>query len=145
MKRIIIFFIVLCALFGSCKKSSPVPDTRVWHEVKQEKIIDYQLLRNWVPGKSGTGLEILVSPESTKEEVLALARELVFKYKSQGQIIAMIFDSKEAWENRWNDKYPEEKFYKHKLVSITVPVMEPIQTKEIVWTAEKRDEPKAKR
>lgn len=143
MKRIIFFFSVLCVLFGSCKKSSPVPDTRVWHEVVQEKIIDYQILRSWVPGKTGTGLEILVSPNSTKEEVLALAKSLVQQYRSTGFIVAMIFDSEEAWANRDNDKYSEEKFFKHKLVHIWVPALS--DGKEITWTGEKRDEPKAKK
>jgi hypothetical protein len=124
----------------------------------EKKIIDFEILRSWVPGrptsgrfkdavypipgKEPVGMEILVSPNSTKEEVLSLAKSLVEKYRTRDRFIATIFDSKEAWANRFNDKYPEEKVFKHMLVSIMVPLTSSNLSQEILWTAEKRDEPK---
>jgi hypothetical protein len=126
--------------------------------IGQKKIISYEILRSWVPGRptSGrfkdaaypipgrepVGMEILVSPNSTKEEVLDLAKDLVARYRMRDMFIAMIYDSKEAWANRFNDNYPEEKLYLHLLVNIMLPLNTSNISQEILWRAEKRIDPK---
>jgi len=107
----------------------------------QGKIIKYEILRKWTPGRDGTGMEILVSPTNTKEEVLTLAKYLRDQYVKSGFVTIHIFDLKEAWENRYNDNYSQVKYFKHYLVAIWVPKM---NKEEITWMAERREEPKKK-
>ena len=111
--------------------------TSIPHEV-----IRYEILRKWTPGKAGTGMEILVSPDATKQEVLTLADDLVATYRQYGQVVISIFDSKEAWANRENDNYPEAKYWPHFLVSIFVPK---VNDSEVTWVAKGRIEPKKRK
>ena len=121
---------------------SPGTDQGNSSQVVQEQIIAFKVLKSWIPGRSGTGLAILVSPNSTQEEVLALAKFLVDKYRPQGQFMALIFDSKEAWDSQDKKNFLQTEFFKHKLVSIIAPLVGSFQAQEIVWTAVNRDEPK---
>jgi len=90
------------------------------------KTIDYQVLRQWsiptwhTPG-GGIGMELLVSEDATKEEVLALANSLRSKYLPRKDyfITIQIFDSLEAYSHREDLTYPEEEYFKHFLIDIT--------------------------
>jgi len=112
-------------------------------EPKAEQFISYQVLRQWSPGTSGIGMEILVSPENTKEEIMALAGHLKqtnLRYlKNNGMVYINIFDLRQAWANRDNDAYPQETYFKHFLVQINT-----IEDQEIRWVAKGRDEPQKK-
>jgi hypothetical protein len=100
--------------------------------------LSYEVLRSWTPGRSGTGLELLVSPTASKSEVMQLAHELMYEYAEYGQEVISIFDSREAWANRGNGNYPETAYWKHFLVSIFNP---PLPGDERVkWVAEGRTE-----
>jgi len=94
--------------------------------------ISYETLRQWKIGRGGTGIEVLVSESATKAEVMALARSLEERYRKTGGLqVLFIFDSREAWANRDNDKYPQDKYFKHFLVAKTLD--------EIKWVAEGRE------
>jgi len=107
---------------------------------KAEQFIRYEVLRQWSPGTSGIGMEILVSPENTKKEIMALAGHLKQMYlhrlKNNGMLYINIFDSRQAWTNRDNDSYPQETYFKHFLVQINT-----MEDQEIRWVAKERDEP----
>jgi hypothetical protein len=82
------------------------------------KTIDYQVIRQWAIPAGGIGMEILVSEDATKEEVLALANSLRSKYLPGGYIYIQIFDSLSAYTHRDDPTYPEEEYFKHFLVDI---------------------------
>ncbi len=101
--------VVLAAgLLIGCGEKTEVPKT-----------IDYQVIRQWAIPAGGIGMDILVSEEATKEEVLALANSLRSKYLPGGYIYIQIFDSLEAYSHREDLTYPQEEFMKHFLVDIT--------------------------
>lgn len=103
------------------------------------QFIDYTVLRQWVPGRDGTGLELLVSPTATRAQVMQLAYHLTEKYKPTGLVVMFIFDDRTAWANRQNDSFPEKEFWKHSLVNVMSPRLG--GGAEVVWTAEGREEP----
>jgi hypothetical protein len=148
--KIIIIILIFCALgylFYVKDKADTAPaEVRAYNMSinpgASNNSVPYEILRDWAIGRSGYGMEILVSPNTTQNEVFILARSLVEKHSSKGMFIAMIFDSREAWENRNNDNYPEHKFYLHKLAQIEVPP--PASGKMITWTAENRIDPVAR-
>ena len=111
---------------------------------KGGEAISYKVLRSWTPKRAGTGMDILVSPSATKDEVMDLAKKLLNDFGHTGTVVIFIFDLKEAWEN-WdnyiNDRYPAEKFLKHHLVQVTSPPSPAGNTKEIIWIAEGREDP----
>jgi len=128
---VVVIFLLAFLILPSCTSKKPEP--------KAEEFIGYQTLREWTIGASGIGMEILVSPTNTKEEIMALAGHLrKEKIRSGTRNIVFIFDSRDAWANRENDNYPQEKYMKHFLVSINVPAT---GRPEIRWEAEGRDEP----
>jgi hypothetical protein len=108
-------------------------------EAKQD-FIAYESLRRWTIPAGGVGMEILVSEEATKEEVLTLAYHLRAKYLSEGFIVIRVFDSKEAYLRKCRDddpNYPHEKYMKHFLVDL---VRNPKTGYDrINWVAEGRD------
>jgi len=109
-------------------------------EQKAEQFIKYSVLRQWKIGSTGIGMEILVSPTNTKDEIMALAGNLRKEKLRGGPLnIIFIFDSKEAWANRDNDAYPEKTYWKHFLVEINTQ-----EAEEIKWVAEGREEPQKK-
>jgi hypothetical protein len=91
---------------------------------KDADLIPFEVLKNWQIPPGGIGMIILVSEKATKDEVMKLAVKLreryIHKYKGKGGIYIDIFDSKEAWLNRDNPKYPEAKFDRSWLVNINV-------------------------
>jgi len=109
----------------------------------ESKFIDYTVLRQWVPGWDGTGLELLVSPTATRVQVMQLAYHLTEKYKPTGLVVMFIFDDRTAWANRQNDSFPEKEFWKHALVNVMSPRLGG-DGAEVQWTAEGREEPPQK-
>lgn len=121
MKKIIMMMVIL--ILGCKEVSAGLPD-----ETPQ---IKYEVLRSWIPGRSGIGMDVLISPTSTKNEVLALAKYFVSQHRNAGQIVIFIFDLREAWANRDNDNYSEKKYFQHFLVKIMVPPLDGYD--EIKW------------
>lgn len=84
-------------------------------------------------------MEILVSRAATKDEVMRLAENLRDQYRRTGFVVISIFDLKEAWMNRQNEKYPQANYWKHYLVQVFSPPLS--GQDEIKWVAEGREEP----
>jgi len=76
-------------------------------------------------------MEILVPESTAKTDILKLAHNSYSRYSGQGMVVILIYDSKEAWQNRDNDAYPQALYMKHFLVSTI--------TGSVNWTAEGRD------
>jgi hypothetical protein len=105
-------------------------------ETKQN-IITYETLRQWTIPAGGVGMQILVSDEATKDEVLSLAKHLRSNSSPKNFFILHIFDLEEAFLNRDNPDYSDEKYFKHFLVSA---VRNPkTGYNKINWMAEGRD------
>lgn len=121
-KKIALLLIISMFILTSCfsKRQTLKCDTTSGTSNTIKKIIDYQILRKWIPGISGVGMDILVSECASKEEVLKLARKLRKESKPKGSVFISIFDTKEAWRNRENSDYPDSKYFKHFLVSIII-------------------------
>jgi hypothetical protein len=129
---IAIFYIVSSFTRTSTKPTPPKKESSIF--------ISYDVLRRWTPGRSGTGLDLLVSPIATRVEVMQLANHLVNQYRSSGQVIIFIFDDRKAWANRDNSAYPQKEYFKHFLVSVMSPPNSPGES-EVKWVAEGREEP----
>ncbi len=108
----------------------------------EQQFIDFTVLRRWVPGRDGTGLELLVSPFATRVQVMQLAYHLTAKYKPTGLVVIFIFDDRNAWANRDNDNFPQKEYFKHFLVTVMSPPLS-AGDPEVRWTAEEREEPPA--
>lgn len=106
----------------------------------ERQFVEYTALRQWVPGRDGTGLELLVSPTATRVQVMQLAYHLTEKYKPTGFVVIFIFDDRNVWANRQNDSFPEKEFWKHSLVNVMSPRLG--GGADVQWTAEGREEPK---
>jgi hypothetical protein len=121
MKIILIIAVIVLflLLIGYIINQGQSEDTEVL-EIDESDIIEYQVLRSWKIPAGGNGMEILVSEESTKEEVLELAENLhsIYKNRDRGHIVIHIFDSRTVWQNFGSLDYPEELYFKHYLVSI---------------------------
>jgi len=92
---------------------------------KDARLIPFEVLKKWQIPPGGIGMIILVSEKTTKGEVMELAVRLREQHldkckKGKGGIWIDIFDSKEAWLNRDNPKYPDAKFDRSWLVNICV-------------------------
>ena len=87
---------------------------------KQKKIIAYDVLRKWYPDskKNSLGMELLVSAQASKADVITLSQYLWGTYQDKNILLILIFDSREAWRDRGSDKYPASNYWKHFLVSI---------------------------
>ena len=104
----VMFAVVLGIIFSllySCNKEEPID------------LIEYQILREWKP-KYGVGMELLVSEDAKKEDIMKLAKYLRHKYKNRSFINIDIFDNRDTWQNRDNQNYPEEEYFKHYLVNM---------------------------
>jgi hypothetical protein len=135
---VVVFIFVFLLVLSSIPSKSPSSYVSV-PEIKKPEThaLSYEVLRQWTPGKSGTGLELLVSPTATKKEVLQLANELKYEYIEYGQEVIFIFDSRDAWANRDNDRYPEAEYFKHFLVAIYCPPLSGQET--VTWMAKGRN------
>jgi len=87
-----------------------------WHRCIYETLRKWTL-RKWKIPAGGIGMDILVSEEMTKEEVLALVHRLRLKYLSEKNNVINVFDSMEPYLNRSNPNYSEEEYSKHYLVN----------------------------
>ncbi len=111
--------------------------------VSSQHLITFETLRQWGIPAGGIGMEILVAETATKEQVLALAKQLHDKYLSTGAMFILIFDSKEAYLSREavlrgeESSYPEEEYDKHFLVNITRNANTGYD--KILWQAQGRD------
>jgi hypothetical protein len=105
--------------------------------------VDYTILRSWIPGDIGTGLELLVSPTATRVQVMQLAYHLLERYRPTGTVEIRIFDSKPAWINRDNDDYPRKEYLSHFLVLAMSPP--PSNLTEVTWMAIEREQPPPKK
>jgi hypothetical protein len=124
------------------KNRTPPPGPQA-PKPKPSVFIDYEVLRQWIPGRSGIGLELLVSPTAKRIEVMQLANHLINQSRGNGQVVIFIFDSREAWANRDNDTYPEKEYFKHFLVTVMSPPL-PGES-EVRWTAKGRTDPTAEK
>ena len=87
---------------------------------QQKKIIAYDVLRKWFPDskKNSLGMELLVTAQASKADVITLSQNLWETYKDKNILFILIFDSREAWRGRGSEKYPASNYWKHFLVSI---------------------------
>lgn len=119
---------------------STIPKTVPTEPAKQ--LISYEVLKTWdIPAwhtpAGGTGLDILVSRKSTKDQVIDLAHSLRAKYSKENKFFTLsVFDLKEAWANRENESYPQAKYMKHFLA--TANVNPNTGYDQIQWTAQGR-------
>ncbi len=101
---------------------------------EEEKIISYEVLKKWDSAVGRFSMELLVSETASRQDILNLAKSLARRYA--GKYLAIqIFDSREAWRNRWNEGYSEKEYAKHFLVDISGDWKD---GKEIHWIAEGR-------
>ena len=99
--------------------------------------IQFEVLRQWDIPNNGFGMEILVDEKANKAEVVHLAEAIRSQYLSKYLLTVSIFDAREAWVNRLNESYPEEKYFKHYLVELIRNQNSGYD--EIQWTAKNRD------
>lgn len=67
------------------------------------------------PGKVRK-FDILVPPDTTKEDALGLARDLMAQYRNYAIVNVKIFDDKDVYNNRGSSQESKETFWKHFLV-----------------------------
>lgn len=103
-----------------------------------EKTISYEVLKKVKRGDGKLVMELLVSEAASKQEVLKLAESLQREYGGKYAYID-IFDSREAWQRRPDESYPEKEFRRHYLVQIAGVDMGWKDSQEIHWLAEGRD------
>ena len=76
----------------------------------------YEILRDVdEPGKVRK-LDILVPPDTTKEDALGLARDLMAQYGNYAIVNVKIFDDKDVYNNRGSSQELKETFWEHFLV-----------------------------
>lgn len=87
---------------------------------KPENLLSYEILKEAYPNDKSKNLmlDVLVSPDSKKEKIIELSRYFRKYYIDKHWLMINIWSSKESFENRMNDKYPESKYWKHYLVQI---------------------------
>jgi hypothetical protein len=64
-------------------------------------------------------MDILVPPESTHNDIKKLAKYLYNKYANYTHVYIFIYDLKESSLGKFDDSYPEEKYFKHFLGTVT--------------------------
>lgn len=121
---IISFFIFVAIFHPGCKQ-------------QKADVIEHEVLRTWNIPAGGIGMDILVSEQASKGDILKLASELRKENLSRGTIVINIFDSREAWQNRDNQNYPQEKYDRHFLVQVIVNPKTGYD--KITWDAKGRD------
>jgi len=81
--------------------------------------LKFQVLNQHAFKANALSLNILVKKTTTKAQALHIAKRI--RETFPGYLLDVgIFDEKEAFQNRLNDRYPEEKFFKHYLVQMNV-------------------------
>ena len=135
MKAFCIILALYFLVIGCCKSESASPESYdspkgsvrqkvlerpVADRAKQKNIIAYTVLRKWYPHNktNNLGMELLVSPQASKADVITLSQYLWTTNKYKNILFILIFDSREAWRNRGTEKYPASDYWRHFLVSI---------------------------
>jgi len=144
---IIVVIAIILAIFNPPKPStqeinapSVVSKTDPYAETTEEakrKFIDYEILGEWYTFNGGFGMNILVSEKAKKEEIMALAKHIRAQNISKVFFFFSIYDSREAYNHRFDDSYPENKRLKHTLVDVTHKPDANID--EFSWIAEGRN------
>ena len=98
--------------------------------------IEYSILRKRAY-KDVFELEVLVSEDASKNDVMHLATALKDRCVNFKRVYVWVYDSEEAYQNRNNLGYPEEEYWKHFLVRAKKNDYK--GTDEIMWLAEGRD------
>lgn len=139
------FILILSVVSCNNPPSNKAKDSSIKTVVQPEPVkkpsneLQFTVLREWTTpggaGGPGIGREILVSPLAKKEDILQLAADIRKQFDGHSMFIS-IFDDKKAWENRTNMNYPENDYYLHYLVEITVNKNTGFD--EIQWTAKGR-------
>ena len=80
--------------------------------------LNYYILRESRTPKKGTELEILVSKDAKKEDVLTLAKHLRFVNRSAKYFYLNIYDSRDAYDYAKDNSYPQGKLNKHFLLTL---------------------------
>jgi len=135
MKRIIIVMILLLIPVFSFAEN--VKDANKLQTLQKNK--RFEILSQHNMSGRGFRLVVLVSPSTSKDQAMALAKELRDLYKDLNPkkiLDISIFDSKEAYKHQSDDKYPQKKFMKHYLVQVNVNPNTGFN--EIRWVAEGR-------
>ena len=135
---IIVITVAFLAVAGCGRRDKNDQELRI--EQKRQKpakikqsVIAYEILRKWdIRINQGVGMDLLVSPRSTKQEVMTLARHLKNKYLSRNKYVWInIFDSKKAYLHRDDMSYPQAEYWKHFLVQIDL-------SNKVMWVAKGR-------
>lgn len=131
-----IFFIPFLTIIYSSHRN---PEQKITSkkEIVKNKLIEHKTLRQWNIPAGGIGVDILVSEKAKKEEVMALAKALRNNYY-QNNFFLNIFDSEEAYENRFNENYPLDEYRKHWLLQVSIN--KKTGCDEITWVAKNRIE-----
>jgi len=124
----VIITVILSGALGCGEEEEYAQEPRI-----EQNIITYETLRKWdILVNEGVGMELLVSPSATKQEVMTLARHLKSKYRSRNKYVWVnIFDSKIAYLRRDDMSYPQAEYWKHFLVQVNL-------SNEVMWVAKGR-------
>ena len=129
MKTILLSILAVSGvLLGAC--ATPVPPV-----APEKEYIEYNVITE---GESSPGraiIEIIVSPDATKEQIMALADYLVEKYLESNYdfMYIDIFDSLESAQRFGDADYPLSEENKHHLVAIIINRSQDYI--DIEWTA----------
>jgi hypothetical protein len=105
--------------------------------IKSDGVISYEVLKK-TEKRGDIILDVLVSEDASKEEVMKLGEKLRKKYSDKlGKLgVICIYDTREAQRRRTDDSYPETELSKHWLVVISGLESDPV--KQVRWVAEGR-------
>jgi len=139
---IVIGIFVFIAILGSIaprdnNKSQNNISSTAQKETAKGSLIKYETLRQSNIPAGGVSMDILVSEDATKEEVLSLAKYFRSTCLPDHFILVNIFDLREAYLHRDDPNYPEEKYGKHWLVEMHRNPK--TGSDEINWVGEGRD------
>lgn len=105
--------------------------------------IHYEVLHKSADGSNRFYMQVLVDEAASEAEVMDLAKTLSREFAGQYASID-IFDSREAWSSRADEKYPKQKYWQHYLVQIGSEAGAWTDGQEVHWVAKGRtDAPRA--
>lgn len=118
MKRLILAVLVIgMVLLGACGAPESTPKS-----IATSPPLEYEIIREAESSPGHALITILVSPNATKEQALALADYLVDKYSVSNYSFMYIdiFDSLETATHYGEANYPESEELLHYLVAIII-------------------------
>ncbi len=133
---LVVVYIIIQVLNSTDKSKTIVGTKEQAVQSTVAKQIDYEILKR-VDFNDGLTLEVLVSEQSAKSDVMALARSLKKEHSKDKKLYINIFDSKDAYKNRDNINYPEAEYSKHWLVAVSINKYTGHEALD--WVAEGRD------